>query len=44
LRTAARFADRILVLADGTIVADVAPAELLADDGLLQRAGLRGGR
>jgi energy-coupling factor transport system ATP-binding protein len=44
LRTAARFADRVLVLADGALVADVATAELLANDALLQQAGLRGGR
>ncbi len=44
LRTATRYAERILVLAEGTLVADVSPDALLADERLLQRAGLRGGR
>lgn len=41
LRTVTRFADRVLVLADGTLLADCTPGELLADDDLLRRASLR---
>jgi energy-coupling factor transport system ATP-binding protein len=41
LATVARFADRVLVLADGRLLADCAPEELLADDGLLHAAQLR---
>lgn len=44
LRTAARFADRMLVLSEGTLIADVTPAEVLANESLLHRAGLRGSR
>lgn len=41
LRTVARFADRVLVLAAGRLLADCTPAELMADDELLRRANLR---
>lgn len=40
VRAVARFANRVLVLADGRLVADLAPEALLADDGLLARARL----
>lgn len=41
LRAVAQHADRVLVLADGTVIADCLPAELLSDDDLLARARLR---
>ncbi len=41
LRAVAQHADRVLVLADGTLVADYTPAELLSDDELLTRARMR---
>lgn len=41
LYTVLRFAQRVLVLADGHLLADVAPAALVADDSLLSRARLR---
>jgi len=41
LRAVAQHADRVLVLADNTLVADCTPAELLSDDELLARASLR---
>ena len=41
LYTVLRFAQRVLVLADGQLLADVAPAALVADDALLSRARLR---
>lgn len=41
LRAVAGYADRVVVLADGEIVADTAPLELLRDEGLLERARLR---
>src|SRR5690606_16774726 len=34
-------ADEVVVIADGRLVGPLAPAALLADDGLLRRAGLR---
>ena len=41
LRAVAQHADRVLVLADGTLAADCTPAELLSDDELLARGSLR---
>ena len=41
LRAVAHHADRVLVLADNTLLADCTPAELLSDDELLTRASLR---
>ncbi|MFJ3404758.1 ABC transporter ATP-binding protein [Promicromonospora sp. NPDC090134] len=41
LRAVAGYADRVLVLADGTLLADTAPLDLLRDEALLARAGLR---
>jgi len=41
LRVVARHADRVLVLADGGLLADCTPHELLADDRLLWLARLR---
>ncbi len=41
LRAVGQFADRVLVLAHGRLLADVTPAELLADDALLGVAHLR---
>ncbi|WP_020013362.1 ABC transporter ATP-binding protein [Promicromonospora sukumoe] len=41
LRAVAGYADRVLVLADGTLLADTTPLELLRDEPLLERAGLR---
>lgn len=41
LRAAARYADRVLVLAEGRLAADCTPDELLADDALLRHARLR---
>lgn len=40
LRSVSRHADRVLVLADGQLLADCAPDELLADDELLRKARL----
>ena len=36
----AEHADRVLVLADGRVLAEGAPEEVLTDPGLLERAGL----
>lgn len=41
LRAVAGSADRVLVLADGTLLGDTTPLELLRDEPLLERAGLR---
>jgi energy-coupling factor transporter ATP-binding protein EcfA2 len=41
LRAVARFANRVLVLAAGQLLADCSPGELLADDDLLAAARLR---
>lgn len=41
LRTVERFADRVLVLAGGRLLADCTPRELLDDDSLLVAAKLR---
>jgi energy-coupling factor transport system ATP-binding protein len=41
IRAVAQHADRVLVLADRTLIADCTPAELLSDDDLLARASLR---
>jgi energy-coupling factor transporter ATP-binding protein EcfA2 len=41
LRAVARYAQRVLVLAEGRLLADVTPAQLLDDDHLLARARLR---
>jgi energy-coupling factor transport system ATP-binding protein len=41
LRTVARYADRVLVLADGRLLADSHPHELLSRDDWLAAAGLR---
>jgi energy-coupling factor transport system ATP-binding protein len=41
LRAVARFANRVLVLAAGQLLADCSPGELLADDDLLVAARLR---
>lgn len=41
LRAVAQHADRVLVLAEGTLVADCTPAELLSDDKLLALFSLR---
>jgi energy-coupling factor transport system ATP-binding protein len=41
LRAVAGYADRVLVLADGTLLADTTPLDLLRDALLLERAGLR---
>ncbi|WP_285102138.1 ABC transporter ATP-binding protein [Promicromonospora sp. MEB111] len=41
LRAVAGYADRVLVLADGALLADTAPLDLLRDEALLARAGLR---
>jgi energy-coupling factor transport system ATP-binding protein len=41
LRTVVRWSDRVLVLADGRLLADLPPSELLADDRLLAAARLR---
>ena len=40
-RAAARHADRVLVLAEGKLLADCRPDELLTDDALLAAARLR---
>jgi energy-coupling factor transport system ATP-binding protein len=40
LRVAMRFADRVLVLADGALLADCSPERLMSDDALLTAAGL----
>lgn len=40
LRMAMRFADRVLVLADGALLADCSPEQLMSDDALLDAAGL----
>lgn len=41
LKSAVRFADRVLVLADGRLLADCLPADLLADEDLLRAARLK---
>jgi ABC-type multidrug transport system ATPase subunit len=41
LRAVAAYTDRVLVLADGELLADVTPLELLRDEELLTRARLR---
>lgn len=41
LRTVSCFADRVLVLAEGRLLADCSPSNLLADDALLTAACLR---
>jgi len=41
LRSVVRYADRTLVLADGRLLADCTPEELLDDDALLAAARLR---
>ena len=41
LRAVAQFATRVLVLGEGRLLADCAPNDLLRDDALLCRAGLR---
>lgn len=41
LATAVRYADRVFVVAEGTLVRACTPSELLADDALMQRAELR---
>lgn len=41
VRTVARYADRVLVLGSGQLLADCTPEVLLADDGLLAMARLR---
>ncbi|MBA8806246.1 ABC transporter ATP-binding protein [Promicromonospora sukumoe] len=41
LRAVAGYADRVLVLADGTLLADTTPLDLLRDEALLASAGLR---
>lgn len=41
LRTVVRFADRVLVLAEGKVLADCSPTELLADEALLAAAAQR---
>jgi energy-coupling factor transport system ATP-binding protein len=40
LRMAMRFADRVLVLAEGRLLADCPPEQLMSDDALLAAAGL----
>ena len=41
LRTVCTYAQRVLVLAEGSLAADCTPAELVADEALLASAGLR---